>query len=266
MNRQVLPVDLKQTGGVGGAEATQPQPSSGSGQVARNFLAVSRAIADAARAARREPATVRLVAVTKTFPSESIISAYKAGARDIGENRIEEARDKIPVVNASLVKGDPIRWHLIGHLQRRKAREAAELFDMIQSVDSVKLATALSRHAQTLSKLLPILLQVNVARDPNKFGFLVQPSEVFFEQVSQIVELGSLEVQGLMTIGPLVADPEQARPSFRALRELRDELAHRFPKAMWNELSMGMTDDFSVAVAEGATIVRIGRAIFGERT
>jgi PLP dependent protein len=234
--------------------------------VERNLAAVRERIAEAARRAGRQPEEVRLVAVTKTFPPEKIIAAYRAGARDIGENRVEEAREKIPVVNSTLTPGDPLRWHLIGHLQRRKAREAVELFDLIQSVDSVRLAQTLDRYAAAVGKRLPILLQVNVARDPHKFGFMAEPHTDFLDAVAQILELPSLHVRGLMTIGALVAAPEQARPFFRGLSELRDELAARFTGVDWRELSMGMTDDFAVAIAEGATIVRIGRAIFGERT
>jgi pyridoxal phosphate enzyme (YggS family) len=235
-------------------------------EVLHNLLAVQERMARASLAAGREPAQVRLVAVTKTFPPDKIVAAYRAGARDIGENRIEEAREKIPLVNARIGVTNPIRWHLIGHLQRRKAREAVRLFDLVQSVDSVKLAETLDRHAAAVARRLPILLQVNVASDPHKFGFASEPHDEFLSQVAQILKLPSLRVQGLMTIGPLVPDPEEARPFFRGLRELRDELARRFPEAEWHELSMGMTDDFAVAIAEGATIVRIGRAIFGERT
>jgi pyridoxal phosphate enzyme (YggS family) len=233
--------------------------------VKRNLEAVRKSIAAAARGAARDPNSVRLVAVTKTFPSEKVMAAYNAGAREIGENRIEEAREKIANVSASTAASDPVHWHLIGHLQRRKAREAVELFSLIQSVDSVKLARTLDRHARALGKRQSILLQVNVARDPHKFGFSFEPRDVFFQAVGEILGLSALRVQGLMTIGPLTSEPEQARPFFRALRDLRDDLAKRFPDADWHELSMGMTDDFSVAIAEGATIVRIGRAIFGER-
>ncbi len=233
--------------------------------VERNLIEVKTRIAAAARQAGRNPNEIRLVAVTKTFPPEKIIAAHRAGAREMGENRVEEAREKIPSVNASLPADAPIRWHLIGHLQRRKAREAVELFDLVQSVDSVRLAQTLDRHAAAIGKRLPVLLQVNVARDPNKFGFLVEPRDAFFNAVAQILGLPALRVQGLMTIGALVPDPEQARPFFRGLREVRDELAARFPNAEWHELSMGMTDDYAVAIAEGATIVRLGRAIFGER-
>ncbi len=246
---------------------TPTAPTEAAGlEVKRNLHAVLERIAATARRAGRDPTLVRLVAVTKTFPPERIHAAYRAGVRDIGENRIEEARHKVPTVNTQVGASDPIRWHLIGHLQRRKAREAVQLFDLIQSVDSVKLAQTLDRHAEVLGKQMPVLLQVNVARDPHKFGFVAEPRSEFLNAVAQISGLAHLRVQGLMTIGPLVADAEQARPFFRGLRELRDELALRYPEAEWHELSMGMTDDFSVAIAEGATIVRIGRAIFGERS
>ncbi len=246
--------------------ASTMRPESSGAEVLHNLLSVQKRIAGAAHSAGREPAQVRLVAVTKTFPPNKVLAAYQAGVRDIGENRIEEAREKIPAVDARIAMSDPIRWHLIGHLQRRKAREAVRLFDLVQSVDSVKLAETLDRHAAALGRRLPILLQVNVARDPHKFGFAPEPHAEFLSQVTRILKLPSLRVQGLMTIGPLVPDAEEARPFFRGLRELRDELARRFPEAEWHELSMGMTDDFAVAIAEGATIVRIGRAIFGERT
>ncbi|MGB8647891.1 MAG: YggS family pyridoxal phosphate-dependent enzyme [Anaerolineae bacterium] len=234
--------------------------------IQHNLAAVQDKIAAAVRQAGRAPESVRLVAVTKTFPAESAIAAYRAGIRDLAENRVEEGRDKIPAIAASLPPDAGLRWHLIGHLQRRKAREAVELFDMVQSVDSVRLAETLNRHATELGKRLSVLIQVNVAQDPNKFGFQAEPRAELFQAVAQILALPALRVQGLMTIGALVADPEQARPFFSGLRALRDELARNFPNGEWGELSMGMTDDFPVAIAEGATIVRIGRAIFGERT
>ncbi len=234
--------------------------------IQRNIIEIQERIAAAARQAGRVPESVRLVAVTKTFPPESALAAYRAGIRDMGENRVEEAREKIPAVRAALAPDSGLHWHLIGHLQRRKVRDAVELFDMVQSVDSVRLAETLDRHAAEVGKRLPILIQVNVARDPNKFGFQPEPRAELFNAIQQILALSSLHVEGLMTIGALVPEPEQARPFFRGLKELRDELAVRFPDGEWQELSMGMTDDFAVAIAEGATIVRIGRAIFGERT
>src|SRR5207253_3184321 len=179
-------------------------------------------------------------------------------------NRVEEASEKIPAVTAQCGR-DSIRWHLIGHLQRRKARDAVTLFDVIQSVDTLRLAETMDRAAREQGKRLPILLQVNVGNDPNKFGFDLKARGVFLQEVEKIAQLGNVELQGLMTIGPLVATPEEARPFFRDLATLRAELAQKFPQAPWRELSMGMTDDYAVAIEEGATIVRIGRAIFGQR-
>ena len=233
--------------------------------IERNLSIVRERIAAAARAAGREPESIRLVAVTKTFPAESGAAAFRAGVFDLGENRVEEARDKVPAVSEILGGSTGPRWHLIGHLQRRKARDAVQLFDLIQSVDTVRVAQALNRRAADIGKFIPVLLQVNVARDPDKFGFIPDPRDAFYASVAEILALPALQVRGLMTIGALVPDAEQARPFFRDLRELRDELAARFPAVDWSELSMGMTDDFPVAISEGATIIRVGRAIFGER-
>lgn len=233
--------------------------------IAENLGRVRDQIETAAQRARRPSSEITLVAVSKTFPIQAILEAYEAGAREIGENRVEEASEKIPAVNAALEKGK-IRWHLIGHLQRRKARAAVTLFDIVQSVDTLRLAETMNRAAAEQKKQIPILLQVNVGNDPNKFGFDLNARAAFLQDVAKIVPLANLQVQGLMTIGPLVAGAEQARPFFRELRKLRDELAQKFPKANWRELSMGMTDDYAVAIEEGATIVRIGRAIFGQRS
>lgn len=232
--------------------------------VAENLLRVREQIENVALKAGRLPTDITLVAVSKTFPVASIIEASNAGAGDLGENRVEEAAEKIPVVNQMLSAGR-IRWHLIGHLQRRKAREAVALFDMLQSIDTVRLAETIQRHAQELGREVPVLLQVNVGGDPNKFGFSPEQRDAFFRDIEKIVALPNLQVNGLMTIGPLVATPEEARPFFRDLRMLRDNLAEKFPQAKWQELSMGMTDDYAIAIQEGATIVRIGRAIFGQR-
>lgn len=234
-----------------------------------NIAAVRARIAHAAAEARRDPAGITLVVVTKTHPPERIAEAIAAGAHDLGENRVQEAAAKIPVLAAA---HPGIRWHLIGHLQRNKVKLAAELFAMIHSVDSLRLAETLSRHVAAGAGRLPILLQINVSGEASKEGFAL-PGGVanqaglaaLLPEVERILALPGLEVRGLMTIAPIVADPQQARPVFRALRELRDELARRFPQAHWAELSMGMTDDFEAAIAEGATIVRVGRAIFGER-
>lgn len=232
--------------------------------VAENLARVREQIHSAARRAGRSPDEITLVAVSKTFPVEAVLEAYAAGARDIGENRVEEAGEKIPAVNRQLGR-EPLRWHLIGHLQRRKARDAAALFDMVQSIDTLRLAETLSRHAAQAGKQVPVLLQVNIGSDPQKFGFAPEPRGDLIREMEKLLALEGLRVGGLMTIGPLVSTAEQARPFFRALRELRDELARRYPNAQWHELSMGMTDDYAVAIEEGATFVRIGRAIFGQR-
>lgn len=225
-------------------------------------------IEQAATSAGRDPASITLVAVTKTYPPELVAAAIAAGASDLGENRVQEAASKI----AALQQIQPApRWHLIGHLQRNKARLATELFDLIHSVDSLRLAEALSRHMPT-GRRMPILLQFNVSGEESKEGFNLPGGianqaalEAILPEIEQILALPNLEVRGLMTVAPMVAEPDQARPTFRALRELRDELARLFPQADWRDLSMGMTDDMTAAIAEGSTIVRVGRAIFGPR-
>lgn len=224
-------------------------------------------IATAARRADRNPDAITLVVVTKTHSPETVRAAIAAGATNLGENRVQEASAKIEAL-ADLRAS--VRWHLIGHLQRNKARLASELFDIVHSVDSLRLAETLSR--QLADRRLSVLLQVNVSGEQSKEGFDLAGGlqnnaalNTFLADVEAVLALPYLEVRGLMTIAPLSAHPEQARPSFRALRLLRDELARRFPMASWDELSMGMTDDFEVAIEEGATVVRVGRAIFGER-
>ncbi|HMQ31216.1 MAG TPA: YggS family pyridoxal phosphate-dependent enzyme [Chloroflexaceae bacterium] len=235
--------------------------------VAERLARVRERIAMAAARAGRNPAAITLVAVTKTHPPALIAEAVAAGATDLGENRVQEAAAKIPALAGALSP----RWHLIGHLQRNKARPAAELFDLIHSVDSLRLAEALARHAAP-DRRLPVLLQVNVSGEASKEGFDLPGGpanraglDALLPAVEGILALPGLEVRGLMTIAPIGPTPEAARPTFAALRELRDELARRYASALWGELSMGMTDDFEAAIAEGATIVRVGRAIFGER-
>jgi pyridoxal phosphate enzyme (YggS family) len=228
-----------------------------------NLQSVLQKIADAAARAGRNPDDITLVAVSKTFPVETVLAAYSKGLRHFGENRVGESAVKIPRVNAR-VSG--ITWHGIGHLQSRKVKEAAELYDFVQSVDSAALARRLSGSALALGKRLPILLEVNISGETSKYGFSPMPREEFFAAANAILTLPNLEVRGLMTVAPIFAQEDDARPFFRALRELRDELRERFSTCTWQHLSMGMTDDFKAAIVEGATIVRIGRALFGERT
>jgi pyridoxal phosphate enzyme (YggS family) len=189
----------------------------------------------------------------------------QAGQVDIGENRVEEARPKM----AALAGGPELRWHMIGHIQSRKAGDVIDGdFALIHSVDSLKLAERLSRLAVQAGRRQAVLLECNVSGEASKGGFPGQtPSEwaLLVATFERVVALPGLEVRGLMTMAPIVAEPAEARPYFRRLRALRDFLADRVPAAAWTELSMGMTDDFEAAITEGATLVRVGRAIFGER-
>ena len=212
----------------------------------------SRIAAAAARAGRR-PEDVTLVAITKGIELSRIREVVSAGIVEIGENRVQEAAPKVAALRAAA------RWHLVGHLQRNKAALAAGLFSVIHSVDSVRLAEALNRHAP---EPLDILIQVNVAREPQKFGI---PPEAVATLLRGLALLPRLRVIGLMAIAPLHPDPEHARPVFRRLKSLRDEAAKVMGTAL-PHLSMGMSDDFEVAVEEGATLVRVGRAIFDFKT
>jgi len=225
-----------------------------------NLRRVRERIAEAALRKGRRPEDITLVAVTKTIDPERILIAARLGVKHFGENRVQEALRKIPVVNQAL--GAPPTWHMVGHLQTNKVRKALGIFDFIHSVDSVRLAREINKRAGRESKVIPILLEVNISGEATKFGFA--PEEVE-DAVREILSFPNLSVQGLMTIAPIVNDPEEARPFFRRLRELRDYLAEQFPQIDWKHLSMGMTDDFEVAIEEGATMVRLGRAIFGER-
>lgn len=257
--------------------------------LADRITVVRERIAAAARRAGRDPGDVRLVGVTKTHPPDLVRAALNAGLTDFGENRVQEGEAKISALAAE--RGS-MTWHLIGHLQTNKARRAAALFDVIHSVDDLRVAEALSRGRagsnpgavrtriegrgpdpqDSVAEPLPILLQVNVSGEMTKEGFDLavweaQPGRFdgFCSEVERILSLPHLRVCGLMTIAPWGDVPEGARPAFRSTRRLRDQLARRFPGASWHDLSMGMTDDFEVAIEEGATIVRVGRAIFGER-
>jgi hypothetical protein len=217
--------------------------------IAENLSRVRARIDEACRRAGRAASDVTLIGVTKTVSIDAVAEAYEAGLRDMGESRVQEAQAKIESLAA---RGIRPRWHLIGHLQTNKAKTAIGLFDILHSVDSLRLARTLSRQT---GELLPVLLEVNVAQEASKFGFA--PDELP-QAFSEIAALPNIEVRGLMTVAPQSDDPEGARPVFRRLRELRDTLGLA-------ELSMGMTDDFEVAIEEGATMVRVGRAIFGPR-
>jgi pyridoxal phosphate enzyme (YggS family) len=218
--------------------------------IEQNAQNLKQRIARDCERAGRSPNEVTLVAVTKTLDASAIEAAFNAGIKDFGESRVQEAKPKIEQLH---LLRPHITWHMIGHLQTNKAKTAAGIFDIIHSVDSLKLAEALN---DCSPKRLPILIQVNVSAEATKGGFML--SEVQ-ETVKRMRGLPNLDIQGLMTIAPWVDNAEEVRPVFRQLRQLRDalELKH---------LSMGMSDDFEVAIEEGATLVRIGRAIFGERS
>jgi pyridoxal phosphate enzyme (YggS family) len=230
--------------------------------LARARERVLEAIDTAARRVGRDPGSVQIVAVTKTVPMERIAAAVAAGFTTFGENRVQEAEGKAQQIRA--VAGSSVTtWHLVGPLQSNKARRAVELFDVIETVDSIALAGRLDRLAGDVrpGRPLPVLLEVNVDRDPAKTGFTPEAAE---RDLDALLALPNLRVEGLMTVGRLVDDPEGARPTFVALRRQLEALRARHPR-LGGELSMGMSDDYPIAVEEGATLVRIGRAIFGAR-
>lgn len=227
--------------------------------LAARFANVKGRVATAAEGCGRKPEEVTLIAISKTHPAGLVKELIDLGATDLGENRVQEAEGKIPEVGRT-----GARWHLVGHLQANKARRALGLFDVIHSLDSIDLARRLDRLCTEVGRdSLPLLIQVDLGHEETKTGVdekeLVQLAET-------VQQLERLELIGLMTLPPFFEDPKQARPYFRRLRELRDELAHKgaFGERS-GELSMGMTHDFAVAIEEGATMVRIGTAIFGER-
>jgi len=217
--------------------------------IEQNVQELQQRIAAACERAGRSPGEVTLVAVTKAIEVPAIEAAFNAGIRNFGENRVQEAKPKIEQLEG--LRAD-LTWHMVGHLQTNKAKTAVDIFDIIHSVDSLRLAETLSRHSQ---KKLPVFIEVNVSAEATKGGFGLPEVD---EAIRQIGRLPNIEIEGLMTIAPWVSDAEEVRPVFRQLRQLRDALGLR-------HLSMGMTDDFEVAIEEGATLVRIGRAIFGER-
>jgi pyridoxal phosphate enzyme (YggS family) len=227
-------------------------------RLARNIAAVRASIKEAAERVGRRPEEITLIAVSKTKPITMVETAYQLGVTNFGENRVQEALPKIAAFHPQ-----GIRWHMIGRLQSNKAHKVVSSFDTVQSIDSLHLAQALNRYAEVEHReRLPVLLEVNIAGEQSKAG--INEAEVP-ELARQIAELPYLDLQGLMTVAPRVNNPEEVRPFFRALRSLRDRLRDEVPDCSWQHLSMGMTDDYCIAIEEGATIVRVGRAIFGER-
>jgi PLP dependent protein len=229
--------------------------------IAENIAQVRERIAAAARRAGRNADEITLMAVSKTFPAERIREAYAAGLRVFGENRVQEFAGKANTLRD--LRG--IEWHLIGHLQTNKAAKAAELFGAVDSLDSVRMAEKLNTFAQSAGKTLSVLVEINVGGEQAKSG--VAPNSDELEQILRgAPRWGNLKIHGLMTVPPYTEEPEGSRPYFRQLRQLRDSIAARkLPQIGTAVLSMGMSHDFEVAIEGGATCVRVGTAIFGER-
>jgi pyridoxal phosphate enzyme (YggS family) len=233
--------------------------------IASNLDAVRRRVATAATRAGRPPDHITLLAVSKTFGPDDVRQAAAAGQRHFGENRVQEAEPKIAALAAkALERADESRptWHLIGHLQTNKARRAAALFDWVQSVDSARVADALDRHAAELGKRLQVLVEVNTSGEKAKTGI---PPAGAGELVAHVARCSRLDLRGFMTLGPADAGPEGSRAAFRLLATLREDVLRAQPSLQLEELSMGMSDDFEIAVEEGATMVRLGSALFGAR-
>lgn len=222
-----------------------------------NILRVQERIAHAAVRAGRKPEDITLVAVTKTHPVAAILEAVFAGLNHFGENRIQESIVKIPAFNQS------VHWHLIGHLQSNKVKQALSLFEMIQSVDSVRLAQVIGEQSLKSGKKMPVLIEVNTSGEQSKFG--VSPEKAP-DIIAEVASLEGIELLGLMTIGPFTGEPEDARSCFQQLTQIKDKAIHSgISSDTMKYLSMGMTSDFEIAIEEGANILRIGSAIFGER-
>ncbi len=241
--------------------------------IAQNLAAIQKQIAATCQRVGRDPASVTLVAVTKQQSPRDIVATLQAGVTHIGENRVEEALPKMQQVEALLPPDvPPPTWHMVGHIQRRKAQAVIRGFQIIHSLDSIKLARRYDRFARELNRRPQVLLEINVSGEDTKAGIPAHnwqqdrtQRQSLWEIIADIDQLEHVHLAGLMTMAPFVAEIEQARPVFAALRRLRDALAEAFPHQAWHELSMGMTNDYPIAIEEGATMLRIGRAIFGDR-
>lgn len=229
-----------------------------------NYQRVQERIAESAILSSRSPDDVKLITVTKGKSIETVQAAISAGARILGENYPEEGQTKILAASDQ----SSVQWHMIGHIQSRKARIVCENFNYVHSLDSMKLARRLDRFSGEMKNTLPVLLEINVSGEESKFGWRAHRMKDWaglLTEFSEIVELPNLQVRGLMTIPPIVSDAEDSRPHFQLLRKLRDYLAIQLSNVNWSELSMGMSADFESAIKEGSTMVRIGTAILGAR-
>lgn len=239
--------------------------------IRENIKQVQDNIADACARANRDPAEVRLVAVTKRKPVEDVLAALAAGVQHFGENRVEEAEEKIPKVAERLGDLPEPVWHMVGHVQSRKTKDVLPLFPVIHSLDSVKLANKMARYATEMNHTPEVFIQVNVAGEEQKYGFWGANWQrdkavraALLDDIGEAVSLDGLRVRGLMTLAPFGAPDDELRAVFQSLAALKAELESHFEIDL-PDLSMGMTDDYPIAIEEGATIVRVGRAIFGER-
>ena len=237
--------------------------------IAANLQRVHERIADACAKSGRDPADITLVAISKQQSVETMLAAVEAGAQQLGENRVEEAAVKIPQVNAAA--SQPVTWHMVGHVQSRKVKQVSPLFSLVQSVDSLRLASRFSRLAAARDEELPVLLEINVSGEASKYGFAgynwhgdAAVKEELWREIGQVLALPGLQVQGLMTMAPFGAEDAALRRVFADMRALRQALQESLGADL-PVLSMGMTDDFPLAIEEGATMIRVGRAIFGER-
>jgi PLP dependent protein len=240
--------------------------------LADRYHTIQERITEAAVRAGRRPSTITLVAVTKTWPVETLLAAYELGLRHFGENRVEELAAKRQAVEAALGAGNGITWHLIGPLQSRKTDLAADHADIFHALDRLKVARRLSSRLENNGRTLPVLLEVNVSGEASKAGFAAHQWEndgrqrdALRQAATEIAALPGLQLQGLMTMAPWDVAPPFIRAVFQRARALAGWLQTAVPQARWSALSMGMTDDFEIAVAEGATHIRVGRALFGSR-
>jgi PLP dependent protein len=233
-------------------------------QIHSRYSQVQETIAKTTKAIGRSPNSVRLIVVTKTHPLDTLLSALEAGICEFGENYAEEAVEKIKAVGPR----EGLTWHMIGHVQSRKAELVSNYFDYVHSIDSYKLAVRIDRFAEACGRSLSVLLECNVSGEESKFGYPVfdrSQWNSFYQEAEKIAGLSHLQIRGLMTMPPLFDDPGKTRPFFRNLRELRDSLRVHLADINWEELSMGTSADFPTALEEGATIIRIGTAILGAR-
>jgi pyridoxal phosphate enzyme (YggS family) len=225
------------------------------GTVKDNLETINKKIKEAALKVNRDPQEIKLVAVTKTATLEQIKEAINEGVKIIGENKVQKATEKYQVLTTE------VKWHLIGHLQTNKVKYAVEIFDLIHSVDSIKLAKEIDKRSVQFKKIIDVLIEVNISGEETKYGYNPEKVEAFLKEIS---EFSGIRVRGLMTIAPISKNKEEVRPYFRRLRELSERIRDKNIKNIkMDYLSMGMTDDFEIAIEEGANMVRIGRGIFG---